>query len=38
MGINLLPNTTPGQYTIAVTINDAVGKQTYETKQTFTVE
>ena len=38
MGINLLKNTTPGQYTIAVTITDAVGKQTYETKQTFTVE
>ena len=38
MGINLLPNTTPGQYTIAVTITDAIGKQTYETKQTFTVE
>jgi hypothetical protein len=38
MGINLLKNTTPGQYVIAVTITDAVGKQTYETKQTFTVE
>ena len=38
MGINLLKNATPGEYTIAVTITDAVGKQTYETKQTFTVE
>jgi hypothetical protein len=38
MGINLLKKTTPGQYTIAVTITDAVGKQTYETKQAFTVE
>ena len=38
MGINLLKNTTPGEYTIAVTITDAVGKQTYDTKQTFTVE
>jgi hypothetical protein len=38
MGINLLKNTTPGEYTIAVTITDAIGKQTYETKQTFTVE
>ena len=38
MGINLLANTKPGEYTIAVTITDAVGKQTYETKQTFTVE
>jgi hypothetical protein len=38
MGITLLANTKPGDYTIAVTITDAVGKQTYETKQTFTVE
>jgi hypothetical protein len=38
MGITLLPNTKPGEYTIAVTITDAVGKQTYDTKQTFTVE
>jgi hypothetical protein len=38
MGITLLPNTKPGEYTIKVTITDAVGKQTYETKQTFTVE
>ena len=38
MGINLLKNTTAGEYTIAVTITDAIGKQTYETKQTFTVE
>jgi hypothetical protein len=38
MGINLLAKTTPGEYAIAVTVTDAVGKQTYETKQTFTVE
>jgi hypothetical protein len=38
MGITLLANTRPGDYAIAVTITDAVGKQTYETKQTFTVE
>jgi hypothetical protein len=38
MGINLLAKTTPGEYTIAVTITDAVGKQTYQTKHTFTVE
>jgi len=38
MGINLLANTKPGEYTIAVTVTDAVGKQTYEAKQTFTVE
>ncbi len=38
MGITLLAKTTPGEYKIAVTVTDAVGKQTYETKQTFTVE
>ena len=38
MGINLLANTKPGEYTIAVTIKDAVGNQSYESKQTFTVE
>ena len=38
MGITLLAKTTPGEYKIAVTITDGVGKQTYETKQTFTVE
>ena len=36
--INLLAKTTPGQYAIAVTVKDAVGNQTYETKQPFTVE
>ncbi len=38
MGINLLAATKPGEFTIAVTIKDAVGNQTYETKQNFTVE
>jgi len=38
MGITLLAKTTPGEYKIAVTITDAVGKQTYETKHAFTVE
>lgn len=38
MGITLLANTKPGEYTIAVTISDAVGKQSYELKQKFTVE
>ena len=38
MGINLLAKTSPGEYTIAVKVTDAVGKQTCETKQTFTVE
>ena len=38
MGITLLAKTTPGEYTIAVKVTDAVGMQTYEAKQTFTVE
>ncbi|MEO8593606.1 MAG: hypothetical protein ABI759_09805 [Candidatus Solibacter sp.] len=38
MGITLLPNTKPGEFTIGVTITDKVGGQTYETKQAFTVE
>ena len=38
MGVTLLANTKPGEYTIAVKVTDAVGKQTYETKQTFAVE
>jgi hypothetical protein len=38
MSITLAPNTTPADYTIAVAVTDAVGKQTYETKQPFTVE
>jgi len=37
-GINLLAKTTPGRYAIAVTVKDAVGNQTYETKEEFTVE
>jgi hypothetical protein len=38
MGINLLPTTKPGEYTIALLLKDAVGGQTYESKQPFTVE
>jgi hypothetical protein len=38
MSITLAANTTPADYTIAVTVTDALGKQTYETKQPFTVE
>lgn len=38
MGINLQKNIRPGTYTIAVQVKDAIGNQTYETKQTFTVE
>jgi hypothetical protein len=36
--INLLAKTTPGEYSIAVTVKDAVGGQTFETRQTFRVE
>jgi hypothetical protein len=38
MGITLQKNILPGAYTITVQVKDAVGDQTYETKQTFTVE
>ncbi|HEY1240747.1 MAG TPA: hypothetical protein VGF16_09335 [Bryobacteraceae bacterium] len=38
MGITLQNNIRPGAYTITVQAKDAVGDQTYETKQTFTVE
>jgi len=38
MGITLQKNIPTGTYTIAVEVKDAVGNQTYETKQTFTVE
>lgn len=38
MGITLQNNIRAGTYTIAVQVKDAVGSQTYETRQTFTVE
>lgn len=38
MGITLQKNINPGTYTIVVQVKDAVGDQTYETKQSFTVE
>lgn len=37
-GITLQPNIRPGEYTIAVQVTDAVGKQTHEAKGTFTIE
>lgn len=37
-GLNLQSNIKPGEYTISVQVKDAIGGQTYETKQTFTVE
>jgi len=38
MSINIQKNTQPGTYAIGVQVKDAVGTQTYETKQTFTIE
>ncbi len=38
MGLNLLPSTRPGEYTMILTVKDAVGKQSYEAKYKFTVE
>lgn len=38
MSLQLQPNIRPGQYAVAITAKDAVGDQTYETKQTFIVE
>jgi hypothetical protein len=37
-GINLQATIRPGEYTIAVEVKDAIGSQTGEIKQTFTVE
>jgi hypothetical protein len=38
MGITLLKDTKPGEFSIGVTVKDAVSGQTYETKQKFSVE
>lgn len=38
VGINLQKNIRPGTYTITVQAKDAVGNQTYETKEPFQVE
>jgi len=37
-GINLTPTIHPGEYTIAVTVKDAVGSQNYEARFPFTIE
>jgi len=37
-GLNLQKTIKPGEYTIAVQVRDAVGGQTCEVKQTFTIE
>jgi hypothetical protein len=38
MGLNLLPNTRPGEYTIVLTVKDAISGQSVESKHTFAVE
>lgn len=38
LSINIQNNTRPGTYAIGVQVKDAVGSQTYEAKETFTVE
>jgi len=38
MGLNLLPNTRPGEYTLVITAKDSVGGQSTESKHTFLVE
>jgi hypothetical protein len=38
MSISLQPNIRPGNYALVVTAKDAVGNQTCEAKETFTVE
>ncbi len=38
LSFNIQKNTQPGTYAISVQVKDAVGNQTYEAKETFTVE
>ncbi|HUI79294.1 MAG TPA: hypothetical protein VLY24_15315 [Bryobacteraceae bacterium] len=38
LSINIQKNTQPGTYAIGVQVKDGVGTQTYETKETFTIE
>lgn len=38
MNLSLQPNMRPGEYAIVLTVRDAIGQQSYETKQTFRVE
>ena len=32
------PDTRPGEYTVVITAHDGVGNQTYEARQSFTIE
>lgn len=36
--LSIQPKTAPGVFTIVLTVKDNIGKQVYETKQTFSVE
>ena len=38
MGLNLLPGTPAGNYTVVVTVKDAVGNQSAESRHPFVVE
>ena len=38
MGLNLLPSTRPGDYTMVIAVKDAVGGQSFEGKFPFTVQ
>jgi hypothetical protein len=38
ISLNLQPNIHPDEYTIAIAVQDRIGNQTYESKQTFRVE
>lgn len=38
MNLNIYKDTKPGQYTVVCTARDHTGNQTYEAKETFTVE
>jgi hypothetical protein len=38
LNLNLAKDQKPGEYTIVVTVRDNLGKQTYETRQKFSVE
>lgn len=38
LNLNLAKDQKPGEYTIVLTVRDNLGKQSYETRQTFSVE
>jgi len=38
MSLQTRPDTRPGEYGVVVTVHDNLGKQTYESRQSFTIE